>query len=102
MRLWALLSAPFRRGPRRPLSARQPERADRSTPLGMEALDLDTVERVNRRNNALERVTGVRASARRSGRFTHVADLTVPPMVDDETYAARYSQAFQNKDVKND
>ncbi|MFL4471458.1 hypothetical protein ACERZ8_16840 [Tateyamaria armeniaca] len=103
MGLLSLLSAPFRRGPRRPMATRQPGRDEmgqmRDVPLGMEATDLDLVDRVNRRNDALERTSAV-ASRRRGtkGSFTAAASTKVDAMPEDETYAARYHRAFNEKD----
>ena len=95
MPLWSWLSYPFRSGPRRPLAQRRPASEDpvRSVPLGMEATDLDAVSAVNRRNDALERVFGgVRPGQQARDRAAHI-----DPMPDDETYAARYHRAFQQK-----
>ena len=94
MSFWDRLTYPFRFGPRRPLSARQPaaERT-RDVPLGMEATDMDAISAVNRRNDSLERVFGgVRPGQNARDRAGHV-----DPMPDDETYAARYHRAFQQK-----
>lgn len=98
MSIWATLTYPFRRQPRRPLAARQPARpANREVPLGMEATDLTLVDRVNRRNDALERVN--QTSAHRDGPSEYVASAStdVTPMPEDETYAARYHRAFTKK-----
>ncbi|KNG92998.1 hypothetical protein [Pseudaestuariivita atlantica] len=89
-----LLTRPFRRSSRRPLSYRQPQMGrDAEVPLGMEALDMTEVDRVNRRNDALERVT--LAGKNRFGRsFTQNAASRIDPMPDDETYAAEYHRRF--------
>lgn len=95
MTLWERLTYPFRTAPRRPLAQRRPhaERDTRDVPLGMEATDLKAVSAVNRRNDALERVFGgIRPGARAQDRAAHVEH-----MPDDETYAARYHRAFQQK-----
>lgn len=102
MRILSLLSAPFRRGPRRPLAARQPGRDEmgqtRNVPLGMEATNLDLVDQVNRRNDALERASTVAGQKRRTGSFAAAASTRIEPMPDDETYAARYHRAYIEKD----
>jgi len=100
--LWSLLSAPFRRGPRRPLATRQPGRDEmdqvRRVPLGMEATNLDLVDQVNRRNDALERASTLVGQKHSTGSFTAAASTRVAPMPDDETYAARYHRAYIEKD----
>lgn len=91
------------RGIYRPLSTRQPPRPEKQkTPLGMEAIDLEAVARTTRKNESLERGTTnwIRA---RTGLFGGHAEITVEPLADDETYAARYHAAFQkdrSKDTK--
>ncbi|MGD1881893.1 MAG: hypothetical protein ACFB11_06150 [Paracoccaceae bacterium] len=97
MNLWARLSYPFRSRPRRPLAMRQPERQEgrnnQVVPLGMEATDLDMVDRVTRRNDALERVSsGWLVKNRPTERSSHVR-----AMPDDETYARRYFSMFKKK-----
>ena len=95
--LLRLLTLPFRRGPRVPLAQRRPDTggSDDAVPLGMEALDMTEVNRVNRRNDALERVTG--AFSNRYGRsFTQNAAIRIEPMADDETYAAEYHRRFKS------
>ncbi len=100
--LWQIISAPFRRGPRQPLAARQPSRDEmgqtRAVPLGMEALDMKVVDAANRRNDALERATGVfhRRNLHRSGIAS--ANTSIDPMTDDETYAERYYSAYIKKE----
>ena len=100
--LLSLLSAPFRRGPRRPLAARQPGRAEtvqvRDVPLGMEATNLDLIDQVNRRNDALERANTIAGQRNSKGSFAAAASTRVDPMPDDETYAARYHRAYIQKD----
>ena len=76
----------------RPLASRQPERQVREVPLGMEGLDLDSVSRTNRRNESLER--GQTNWLNKSGFFGR-SDTEIAPLADDETYAARYYDAFQ-------
>ncbi|WP_299376795.1 hypothetical protein [uncultured Tateyamaria sp.] len=100
--LWQILSAPFRRGPRRPLAARRPDRRamgqEQSVPLGMEATDLALIDRVNRKNDALERVTMPRTGQSRSLSGLAGASTHIDPMPEDETYAARYHRAHNKKD----
>jgi hypothetical protein len=79
------------RGVYTPLTRRQPPRTARKVPLGMEALDLEGVARTTRRNESLER--GQTNWLRRSGYFGR-SDTDVPALSDDETYAARYYDAF--------
>ncbi|MGC1504806.1 MAG: hypothetical protein WA782_11795 [Sulfitobacter sp.] len=76
----------------RPLATRQPPRRAPDVPLGMEATDLEAVSRANRRNESLER--GQTNWLTSKGVFGR-ADTDVPPLADDETYAARYHDAFQ-------
>ena len=76
----------------RPLASRQPERRKQTVPLGMEALDIEALGRANRRNESLER--GQTNWLGRSGFFGRT-DTDVAPLADDETYAARYFDAFQ-------
>lgn len=76
---------------------RQPERQEgrnnQVVPLGMEATDLDMVDRVTRRNDALERVSsGWLVKNRPTERSSHVR-----AMPDDETYARRYFSMFKKK-----
>jgi hypothetical protein len=95
-----------RYGPRRytPLASLQPARDPRhdtdSIPLGFEATDLDLIERTQRQNMALDRVTGRKNSDPR-GRGS---EAFVKPMKDDEHYARRYHAAWnpKTKDSKND
>ena len=100
--LLSLLLVPFRRRPRRPFAARQPGRAEmgqvRDVPLGMEATDLDLVDRVNRRNDALEKVNTIAGQKRTKGSFTGAASTHIAPMPEDETYAARYHRTYIEKD----
>lgn len=100
--LLSFLSTPFRRGPRRPMATRQPGRDEmgqvREVPLGMEATDLDLIDRVNRRNDALERSSTVAGQGRSKGSFTAAASTRITPMPEDETYAARYHRAYIEKD----
>jgi hypothetical protein len=98
MRLASWLTYPFRRGPRRPLSYRQPERPDtRDVPLGLEAVDMSIVESVNRRNASLERVNTFFAPKGRKGSYLEHAETRVSALPDDETYAARYHRAYNQK-----
>ena len=62
----------------------------------MEAVDFDLIDKINRRNDALERVNQVRMNNRPGG-WTAAASTDVEPMPEDETYAARYHRAFQAK-----
>ncbi len=96
----ALIAVAQYRGARRvyqPLSARQPTRVERKVPLGMEALDLESVSRATRRNESLER--GQTNWLRGTGYFGR-SDTDVAPLAEDETYAARYHAAFQKKQTK--
>ena len=88
----AYLQYRAQQGTYRPLASRQPERRKRDVPLGMEGLDLEEVSRANRRNESLER--GQTNWLSKSGFFGR-ADTDVAPLADDETYAARYYDAFQ-------
>ena len=101
MDLFALFRRAFTREARRPLAARRPGRAamgqDNSVPLGMEATDLALVNKINRRNDALERVNSVRTSELKAGGFTAHASTHVDAMPEDETYAARFHRAFMKK-----
>ena len=83
----------FLPGPRKPLSHRQPERPAQNTELGFEATDLEALNKVNRRNDALERV--VTFSDKGINAATHVA-----PISDDETYAKTYHRLFGPKDKR--
>ena len=85
-------------GTYRPLSSRQPERPDvKDRPLGTEAIDLDLVNSVQRRNESLER--GNTNWTRRKGRLSGLesAETYIPPMADDATYATRFYAAFKKK-----
>ena len=74
----------------RPLASRQPERPKtQDVPLGMEAIDMTQVNNVARRNESLER-----AHTNWTNRGGLRASTDVPPMADDETYAAKYHAAF--------
>ena len=101
-RFLSRLAAPFRRGPRRPLAMRQPGRGEmgqvRDVPLGMEATNLDLVDRVNRKNDALERASTITGQKRGKGSFAAAASTRIDAMPDDETYAARYHRAYIEKD----
>lgn len=98
MGLGAWITYPFRRGPRRPLAQRQPPSArDRSTPLGLEAVDMSVVDSVNRTNASLERVSTFFGARRGIGSFLEKAENHVTPLADDETYAARYHRAYNQK-----
>lgn len=99
MRVFDLLTYPFRRHPRKPLAARRPDRADmvhtRSVPLGMEATDLALVDKVSRRNDALERTTQIGSGDRHA--YAARSSLHVKAMPEDETYATRFHRMFQMK-----
>lgn len=98
MHWWRILTAPFRRAPRRPLSARQPAMEREAKPaLGMEAIDMEIVNAAQRRNAALERVNTFSAQKRGFGGFLQTAETGVAPLPDDETYAARYHRAYNEK-----
>lgn len=76
-------------------SSRQPTRPSlNKRPLGTEALDLDLVNSVQRRNESLERANT--SLTRRDGRISGLesAETYVQPMADDETYAKRFYAAF--------
>lgn len=100
--LWRILTAPFRSGPRRPLAARQPGRAEmgqtRIVPLGMEATDLSLVDSVSRKNDALERTNRIHTHQSK-GSFAAATSTKVDAMPEDETYAAHYHRAYINKDT---
>ena len=86
----------------RPHASRQPARPrQEKAPLGMEAIDLNEVARTTRRNESLERGTTNWMRAR-MGLFGGHADVTVDPLADDETYAARYHAAFQRDRSKDE
>ncbi len=55
------------------------------------------VNRVNRKNDALERVNAVRISDAKHETYTAQASTHVDAMPEDETYAARFHRAFQKK-----
>ncbi|MEM6889452.1 MAG: hypothetical protein AAF636_15090 [Pseudomonadota bacterium] len=99
MRFWKIISFPFRRGPRRPLSAYQPQVPEprETVALGLEAIDMQLVKNVQKRNFALERVSAFRVPSRRRISFLENVDAEVSPLADDETYAARYHSAFIEK-----
>ncbi|MBY5932916.1 hypothetical protein KUV51_07905 [Tateyamaria omphalii] len=101
MGLFSLIQRAFTREARRPLAARRPGRdemgQDRSVPLGMEATDMALVDRVNRKNDALERANTVRTSNSKHDTYTAHASTHVSAMPEDETYAARFHRAFQKK-----
>lgn len=93
------ITYPFRRDPRRPLSARRPSRSEMGqstkTPLGMEATDMDLINKVSRRNDALERSFGNKT---RDGHYIlGRASTHIDAMPEDETYAARFHRAFAKK-----
>ena len=96
-----LLSRPFRRQPRSPLAARRPGRGEmgqlRSTPLGMEALDMKLIDRVTRTNDTLERTHNMHTD--KSGSAIGRSSTYVEAMPEDETYAARYHRAYNKKDT---
>ena len=66
-------------------------------PLGLEAVDMSMIDTVNRQNAALERVSNMFAPRRRIGSFLESAESHVTPLPDDETYAARYHRAYNQK-----
>lgn len=103
MSLLAWITYPFRRGPHRPLAHRQPARGQQmKVPLGMEAIDMSVVDRANRRNAALERVSTFFGPRRGVGSFLEHAETRVTPLADDESYAARYHRAYNQKKVNKD
>ena len=100
MSLWSDIKRLFTREPRKPLAARRPSREElgqikEDVPLGMEAIDIDYVEQMARRNDALERANGVHAG-KNVGMLRRAATF-VAPMPEDETYAARYHRAFHKE-----
>lgn len=99
MALLDWLTYPFRRGPRRPLAERRPERGEMGQeperPLGMEATDLRLVDEVSRRNDALERTNMMRTGGRMP--LASASSLHIKAMPEDETYAQRFHEAFQKK-----
>ncbi|MFK7762796.1 MAG: hypothetical protein AB8B62_06005 [Roseobacter sp.] len=100
MRLWTWITYPFVRAPRRPLAQRQPKSVratGESVPLGLEAIDMSVVDSTNRRNASLERVSTFFSAKGHLGSFTKNADSHVTPLADDETYAARYHRAYNQK-----
>ena len=101
MGLFALIRTALVRGPRRPLAARRPDRGEmgqvRDVPLGMEATDLGLIDKVNSRNDALERVALIRSRGARVSGLTGRTSTQVDAMPEDETYAARFHRAFQKK-----
>ena len=100
MSLWRWLTYPFRREQRRPLAYRQPQQPQgpvSETPLGLEAIDMSVVDAVNRRNAALERVTGAPGKNRPLSGILKIAETPVVTLKDDETYAARYHRAYNQK-----
>ncbi|APX11199.1 hypothetical protein [Tateyamaria omphalii] len=100
MGLFGLIRSAFARKARRPLAARRPDREDMGqtshVPLGMEATDMAVIDKVNRRNDALERVTLVRTRGS-ANTFAGRASTHVDAMPEDETYAARFHRAFHKK-----
>ncbi len=70
-------------------------------PLGLEAIDMKTVQAANRRNASLERVStffGTRSGL--FGSFAQNADTAVARPADDQTYAAWYHRAYNQKKGK--
>ena len=102
--VWARITYPFRRQ-RRPLAARRPGRDEMgqsgAVPLGMEATDLDLIDKVSRRNDALERshAVGLTRKSALGGSFVSATSTRIDPMPEDETYAARYHSAYIKKDT---
>jgi hypothetical protein len=98
MGLWQWITSPLRRAPRRPLAERQPQRTEQdAVPLGMEAIDFSVVDAVNRRNASLERVSTFFGQKNRLGSFLENAETRITPLADDETYAAQYHRAYNQK-----
>jgi len=98
MTLWHWLTYPFKRGPHRPLAQRQPARTKTDEiPLGLEAVDMSIVQSANRRNASLERVSTFFSPKGRTGSFLENAETSVDALPDDETYAARYHRAYNQK-----
>jgi hypothetical protein len=98
MQLPGWIFAPFRREPRKPLAYRRPDLdAPERPPLGMEAIDMSVVQSAQRRNASLERVSTLFTSRRQFGSFMENADADVARFNDDETYAARYHRAYNQK-----
>lgn len=59
---------------------------------------MSVIDAVNRRNASLERVSNLFAPRRRIGSFLESAETHVTPLPDDETYAARYHRAYNQKE----
>lgn len=96
--MWRMLTWPFRPGPRRPLARRRPEpKRIGPSSLGMEAVDMGLVDRVNRRNGALERVSTLFLPARSIRSFIEQSQTGAAPVPDDETYTAQYHRAYIEK-----
>lgn len=97
----ALLQYRAQKGTYRPLASRQPDaRApQQDLPLGMEAIDVTSVNRVNRTNAALER-TSVDWIKGRQNNATRTGADSIEPMPDDETYAKRFHTAFMKNKSK--
>ncbi|MEP3844861.1 MAG: hypothetical protein ABJM43_05925 [Paracoccaceae bacterium] len=99
MSLWRIITYPLRRQPRVPLASRRPDRAElgqtRNVPLGMEETDLDLVQKVARKNDALEKTN--LAYEQNKGFLTGHRNTHVAPMPEDESYAARFHRAFNKK-----
>lgn len=70
----------------------------RSVPLGMEATDLALLDKVNRRNDALERVNRIKTNRTAlNGHYAADTSTHIQAMPEDETYAARFHRAFLKK-----
>jgi hypothetical protein len=65
--------------------------------LGLEAVDMTMIDKVNRRNASLERVSTFFAPNRRFGSFVEHAETGVQKMPDDENYAAWFYRAYNKK-----
>jgi hypothetical protein len=91
------------KGTYRPLSSRQPSlgsnETERDVPLGMEEIDMQSVNRVNRRNAALERSNMDWIKGRGKNQIKTAAD-GIEPLPDDETYAKRFHSAFMKNKSK--
>ena len=84
-------------GTYRSLSSRKPDQKPQTkTPLGMEAIDMASVDKTTRRNEALERSNvGWTRNAN-----IRAAATDIQPWADDAEYAKRYHTAFMTKQGK--
>jgi hypothetical protein len=93
----AWMQARTRSGTYTPIASRMPRPDRQSVPLGMEATDIDLVNRTTRRNESLERANTSLINKEKTSRL-NASDLHIEPWADDETYAKRFHSVFQRKD----